>query len=363
MSILKKIVLLLLAITVFSCAKERSPLHQAIVKQNLEKVTLLVESGADIEELDYIRTPLMRAVSSQNLEIVKYLISQKANVHYVNKFGHTMLHVAAMSKNPKIFEYILSFNLDINRLDKRGGSILNRAMKYVALQGKGVENLKLVLSQKDGAKHINLIKNGYTPLMVACENKEVVKLLIQYGADVTIKNKRGDTALSILLKTICRNETGQVIKCSKLHYNPKADKELLALLKGEQQEMPQVNNSNIVEIEGHRWEHKKGVNRYKDVSFDEAKKYCQNLNLDGLAFRLPTLEEIDSLSSQEKTTGFVLNGIKEYYFDPKKVTDLHASDYWFINAYGEGSSYDFIDKRIKENNGKNWAFVKCIVKN
>jgi ankyrin repeat protein len=191
MSILKKIVLLLLVITVFTCAKERSPLHQAIVKQNLEKVTLLIESGADIEELDYVRTPLMRAVSSQNLEIVKYLISKKANVHYVNKFGHTMLHVAAMSKNPKVFEYMLSFNLDINRLDKRGGSVLNTAMKYVALQGKGVENLKLVLSQKDGAKHINLIKNGYTPLMVACENKEVVKLLIQYGADVTIKNKRG----------------------------------------------------------------------------------------------------------------------------------------------------------------------------
>lgn len=341
-------------------ARDISPLHKAVSQGNFNKIKNLVENGADIEQVGYIRTPLMSAVQLKNLKVVKYLISKKANINYVNRFGHTLLHVAAMSPNNKILKYILTFNLDINKLDLRGGSVLDRSMRYVALQDKGLENMKLVLNQKNGNKHINLISNGYTPLMVANDKKDVVKLLLKYGADTKITNKKGDTALSMLMSKVCRNH-GDVVECATLDYNPQADKELIALLNGKPDIKPIVE-PKIYKIDSKIWEYKKKKDQGKLIKFKEAHKYCEDLNIQNIEFRLPSFKEINSLSSQKKMIGFVLNGVEEYYLDPKKTPDMEAWHYWFEDKKSTPMIYSFINKNTRLSNNYDRALVKCISK-
>jgi len=60
--------------------------------------------------------------------------------------------------------------------------------------------------------------------------------------------------------------------------------------------------------------------------------------------------------------GFVLNGIEEYYLDPKKIPDMEAWNYWFEDKKATPMIYSFINKNTKLSNHYDRALVKCISK-
>ncbi|QGR54277.1 ankyrin repeat-containing protein [Moumouvirus maliensis] len=94
--------------------------------------------------------------------------------------------------------------------------------------------IRLIISQKrnpDGYQEINdylqnnkdeinyVNKMGWSPLIIACtfgfSNIEIIKLLLEFGADINIKNQNGDTVLmtSLMLKpNYLKNNNIQVIK-------------------------------------------------------------------------------------------------------------------------------------------------------
>lgn len=70
----------------------QTPLIAAILKEHLDIITLLVESGADLtikEDLD--RTALMIASEIGNLDIVKLLVLNGADINCQRKSGDTAL--------------------------------------------------------------------------------------------------------------------------------------------------------------------------------------------------------------------------------------------------------------------------------
>jgi len=171
--------------------------------------TLLIEAGADVNYRfgQNSWTPLMAAVKynfdtnmdndlDKNLEWVKLLLNAGADVNAVSNDGYTPL-LAAMGFNEKEVEgadgkinNLLAINNDaeVARLFLEAGADVNKAIlpKPVKLDTGG-ELTKL--SPEDGR----------TPIILAAEQNsiDVMKVLLEYNADVNLRDRSGATALML----------------------------------------------------------------------------------------------------------------------------------------------------------------------
>ncbi|XP_071742144.1 probable E3 ubiquitin-protein ligase XBOS32 [Rutidosis leptorrhynchoides] len=211
-----------------------SPLHYSAAQGHHEIVSLLIESGVDINLRNYRgQTALMQACQYGHWEVVLTLVLYKANIHkadYLN--GGTALHLAALNGNsrcirilladyvPSVFNFCELVNQDsrieefVSELDE--GSLyetINRhadggvtALHMAALNGH-VDSLLLLIdlgasvnevTVEDGTT-IDLIGAGSTPLhYAACGgNAQCCQILIGMGASIDAENAKGWTPLDV----------------------------------------------------------------------------------------------------------------------------------------------------------------------
>jgi ankyrin repeat protein len=152
------------------------PLATAARNGNLEIVQLLVEHGAvvDIGKERGDRTPLIEAAGQGHVEVVKFLIAKGADVNFRGKGLTPLLAVSA------------------------GGRIL------LGPVGDKAKTIRVLL--ENGAD-VNVqdeswMKTGSTPLMYAVMQGDaaLVQALLTKGARLDLKNKDGNTALSLAKK-------------------------------------------------------------------------------------------------------------------------------------------------------------------
>ena len=180
---------------------EYQPLHYAAFEGCLNTTEFLVDYGACIEACDLLnkQTPLHMAASWGELAIVKYLVEHKANINARDSHGNqTPLHLAAMEGNTDAASYLIEQGSDIAAY---GGYNKQTPLHMTALGGH-VSTIKLLLnSAKDkGIDIINLQDiDGNTALHLAFfeAKNEAADCLIENGADITITNSQGVTAVDI----------------------------------------------------------------------------------------------------------------------------------------------------------------------
>ncbi|XP_027176866.1 probable E3 ubiquitin-protein ligase XBOS32 isoform X1 [Coffea eugenioides] len=211
-----------------------SPLHYSAAQGHHEIVSLLIESGVDINLRNYRgQTALMQACQYGHWEVVQTLIIFKANIHkadYLN--GGTALHLAALNGHSQsirllLADYIPSVPNFCSILRKRVKNedsvsgfdedalcqVINRpadggitALHMAALNGHS-ETVQLLLdlgasvsdiTVEDGTT-IDLIGAGSTPLhYAACGgNAQCCQLLIARGASLTTENANGWSPLMV----------------------------------------------------------------------------------------------------------------------------------------------------------------------
>ncbi|XP_042413540.1 probable E3 ubiquitin-protein ligase XBOS32 isoform X1 [Zingiber officinale] len=211
-----------------------SPLHYSAAQGHHEIVSLLIESGVDIN-LRNIRgqTALMQACQYGHWEVVQTLMLFKPNIHrtdYVN--GGTALHFAALNGHARCIRLILAdyvpsipefwdsmmgkstHESTISDFDKSALSkLVNQkadggitALHMAALNGHA-ETVSLLLdlgasvsevTTEDGST-IDLIGAGSTPLhYAACGGNAVCcEVLIARGASLSTENVNGCTPLMV----------------------------------------------------------------------------------------------------------------------------------------------------------------------
>uniref|UniRef100_A0A5B7A0U2 RING-type E3 ubiquitin transferase n=1 Tax=Davidia involucrata TaxID=16924 RepID=A0A5B7A0U2_DAVIN len=211
-----------------------SPLHYSAAQGHHEIVSLLLESGVDINLRNYRgQTALMQACQYGHWEVVQTLVLFKANIHradYLN--GGTALHLAALNGHSRCIRLLLADHIPsipnfwyiLRKRSKHEESIsefdegalyqvINRpadggitALHMAALNGH-VETVQLLLhlgasvsevTVEDGTT-IDLIGAGSTPLhYAACGgNIQCCQMLIARGASLTAENANGWTPLMV----------------------------------------------------------------------------------------------------------------------------------------------------------------------
>lgn len=113
------------------------------------------------------------------------LINRGGNPNAKDKYGWSLLHVAAGNNNKKIIEFLLNKGADINSKNGAGISILHTTAD--------VEMANLLISK--GADINARDEDGRTALHWAAnhDRKLVAELLIAKGADINVKDKIGMT--------------------------------------------------------------------------------------------------------------------------------------------------------------------------
>lgn len=176
-----------------------SLLHLATQQKSFSKVAnryeILIKNGANIEIIDQNeQTPLHIATSKCNVEVTKFLLKNGAYVDARDKNGNTPLILTIDSFNDKksdIISLLIEHGADIEKQNSEGEKPLHRATSN--------KNYACILSLISHGANINSTnsKNGRTPLHKAAYKgyKECVKMLLDYGADINLTDSKGETPL------------------------------------------------------------------------------------------------------------------------------------------------------------------------
>lgn len=142
---------------------------------------------------------LFNAVEENDLLTVKEFIINGIDINSIDNYGYSSLDIASFKGYHEIAIFLINSGININMQDKNGQTILH----YVAL------NNQLTLAKAaliKGAKLSIEDIHGNEPLWTAVFNDkgrsdriEIIKLFLEYGANVNHKNKVGKSPKDIVI--------------------------------------------------------------------------------------------------------------------------------------------------------------------
>ena len=166
-------------------ARGNSPLMYAAALGSLESMRLLLDAGADPNvSNNFEATPLMWCAG--DAAKVRLLLSKGAKADDRSKLGRTPLLIAAYNDGAiEAARLLLEKDADVNARDKGGASVL-----ALAAAANNIELARILIAKGANVNNIDVL--GFTPLLNAAgngdRNAEMVKLLIEHGAQVNAKS-------------------------------------------------------------------------------------------------------------------------------------------------------------------------------
>jgi ankyrin repeat protein len=164
-------------------------LHQAVKDINEVRIRSLVQMGADVNATDEKgRIPLHLAAQIGRYSIVEYLVEHGSDVHKKDDLHKTPLVYAIEKNRIKVVVYLSKV---VNKTEKKE----EEDALFLSVKTGDIDKLSYNLTRRD----INSVnKDGKTVLHMASEegNLDIVKFLLDMGADRTILDYDGRNALS-----------------------------------------------------------------------------------------------------------------------------------------------------------------------
>ncbi len=147
-------------------------------------------------------TPITYAVKKNNIRSVQMLIHAHADVNKPDSNGITPLMQAALNKNQKIVKSLLNAGADICAQNSNGETVINLMHQTNNREMSDYLECQLLIKELPFGPDV-YIQNGYTPLTWAIENNKInfTQTLIDMGAQIDFKDKKGQTPLNAALQT------------------------------------------------------------------------------------------------------------------------------------------------------------------
>ncbi|KAI0184788.1 ankyrin repeat-containing domain protein [Xylaria flabelliformis] len=209
-------------------------LHRAAFGANLDLIKMVIEAGADVNEIDPrtgetplythltgspsipivqylvdtckadinlasgdLRYPIIQACSLSNLEIIRFLVEAGADVNVKDCAGRSPVHLFYYTGSNEV-DILVDHGADLEATDKLGRTPLH----YAAAVGDEKDVEELLKSSKIDVNQRDI--DGWTPLMWACLQRKtwnldyVADVLLARGADIWVRGKVEDEEWSPL---------------------------------------------------------------------------------------------------------------------------------------------------------------------
>lgn len=185
------------------------PLHYAAqLEYGHDIALLLINNGAQINRTDDKgNTPLHYASQHGGNKTVLLLIQNSADVNARNTKGQTNLHLAAEWGQEKVALTLIEYHADVNVQDNLGKTPLHIAAEkshipVMCQWGFAVnepDNHVVEILAQHGADVNRQDRDGNTPLHLVIQNGNMrdIEALLANGANVTLRNKAGQTPLQV----------------------------------------------------------------------------------------------------------------------------------------------------------------------
>lgn len=163
-----------------------------LISEGIKTFTEEEKGTEDTYIHEYKRFPIHIAAGNGYLDLLKILIEHNSDVNRKAENGCTPLLLAVEMEDIDVIKELLKNNADINLQNDEEVSPLTYSIYFQ----KDISIVKELL--ENGAK-VEYTTQKYTPLMIASnlENIEVMKLLLEYGANVNTKTTDGQSALEL----------------------------------------------------------------------------------------------------------------------------------------------------------------------
>ena len=220
-------------------------------KINMDMLKLLLDAGVNVNAMDNLHeTALYKAAENGDIDAVRLLLDYGADVN----LGRETPLIAALSDDSKnmhaIVQLLIDNGADVHRCTDTSlwSTVMLAAVNHP-------ECLPLLI---EAGADINYVCRGitdyysYTALMWAAEDgvTESVKILLENGADIHAKNKRGKTALDLAM-TNQHTEIVQLLQAAGAKnsedYSPQTEKK-----KSEEEQMLEVFQAAFGAIVEHK---------------------------------------------------------------------------------------------------------------
>lgn len=161
-----------------------SPLHIAATIGNREMAELLVERGADINiQANNFETPVLTAARFGRKDVFSFLLSSGAALDITDGNGNNMLFNCILDQDPKAVDMLLEAGMDPNCQDADNRAYALHAAMVLAIHTGQTDSVECLL--KHGADPNVRDQHGMKPMKMAkiANNDDLIKLLTEYGAE------------------------------------------------------------------------------------------------------------------------------------------------------------------------------------
>ncbi|KAK4665339.1 hypothetical protein QC763_401040 [Podospora pseudopauciseta] len=193
-----------------------TPLERASEANLLEVVEFLMAKGADIGLHGAGSTALSRAASKGHTKMVRYLLKAGSNPNEAHPAATSWKALHWAHHHPECLEVLLDSGADIDAMSKDGTAV------YIASYNNHLESVKLLISRGANleltCEFPDLWDSNCTALLGAAGkgNAEIVRALLDAGADITARSPRDETALHLAISHANSEATVRVL----LEYTP-----------------------------------------------------------------------------------------------------------------------------------------------
>src|SRR5262245_17900903 len=157
---------------------------------DMESAKLLLDKGANVNQVtEYGWSPLLTATNNRHYKLAEYLIQHGADVNLANKGNWTPLYLATDNRNIEGGDFPVP-KPDIDHLEYIKFLLDHDANPNARSKDNTLTRTIFTMQW--------FLESGATPFVRAAQSSdiELLKLLLQYGADPLLKTDFGDTALT-----------------------------------------------------------------------------------------------------------------------------------------------------------------------
>jgi len=172
----------------------KSALMVACKHGEIELVNRLVNLGANVNEVTHTGgTPLMFAVLGNHVSLARWLHKAGADINAKGSNGWSAATIAGAKGQTDMLRWLIESDADINSPDVYRFTPLMRAV-----DNKHVESVQILLAQgQAGVNFKDESDNTALHFAVANKQRNVIKLLLQFGANPLQANRDDITPLDL----------------------------------------------------------------------------------------------------------------------------------------------------------------------